>query len=467
MLRTRSEQPSLWESVLPEVCLRLPAELERVDAWLDDERFFAPFVPYFSARMGRPSVPMETYLRLMFLKHRYQLGYESSCAEVSDSISWRRFCQLNIDDPLPHPTTLMKITTRCGEAAVEALNEAALTKANAVKLVKTGKVRADTTVVSANVNYPTDTGLLARAVNKIAGAVRRIKAAGGATRTPFRDRSRAAGRRVRTIASKLRLRGAQAREQAQATVRRITGELADLATRTARDAAAVLRNARRTTRAATGRAGGRLRRAIDELATTIERTGRIVAQTRVRPAGDTPDSATRLVSLHDPDARPIAKGRLGKPVEFGYKAQVLDNQDGVVLDYTLEQGNPADAPQLVSAVRRVRRRTGNTPRAVTADRGYGEASVENQLLDLGVKTVAIPRKGKTAPARQHHERRPSFRKLVKWRTGCEGRISHLKHRYGWDRTRLDGRDRTTIWCGHGILAHNLVKITALAAARTT
>ena len=466
MLRTRNEQPSLWESVLPEVCLRLPAELERVDAWLDDERFFAPFVPYFSQRMGRPSVPMETYLRLMFLKHRYRLGYESLCAEVSDSISWRRFCRLNIDDTLPHPTTLMKITTRCGQAAVEALNEAVLAKANAAKLLKTGKIRADTTVVSANVNYPTDTGLLARAVNKIAGVVRRIKAAGGATRTPFRDRSRAAWRRVRAVASKLRLRGAQAREEAQATVRRITGELAGLATQTAHDAATVLRNARRALREATGRAKGRLRRAIDELATTIERTGRIVAQTRVRLAGDKPDSATRLVSLHDPDARPIAKGRLGKPVEFGYKAQVVDNEDGVVLDHTIEEGNPADAPQLVPAVQRVRRRTGTTPRAVAADRGYGEASVENQLLDLGVKNVAIPRKGKTRPARQQHERRSAFRKLVKWRTGCEGRISHLKHRYGWDRTRLDGRIRTATWCGHGILAHNLVKITALAASRT-
>jgi IS5 family transposase len=79
MLRTRNEQPSLWESVLPEICLRLPVELERVDAWLDDDRFFAPFVAHFSARMGRPSIPMETYLRLMFLKHRYRLGYETLC----------------------------------------------------------------------------------------------------------------------------------------------------------------------------------------------------------------------------------------------------------------------------------------------------------------------------------------------------------------------------------------------------
>lgn len=464
MLRTRNEQPSLWESILPEVCLRLPAELERVDAWLDDERFFAPFVSHFSPRMGRPSVPMETYLRLMFLKHRYRLGYESLCAEVSDSISWRRFCRLNIDDPLPHPTTLMKITTRCGQVTVAALNEQLLAKATEQKLVKTGKVRADTTVVSANVNYPTDTGLLAQAVGRIGRLVGRTKAAGGAPRTRFADRTRAAGRRVRTIASQLRLRGAQAREQAQATVRRITGELTGLARRAAADAAVVLRNARRAVPKVSGQTKGRLRRAIAELATMLTRTDRVITQTRIRLAGGTPPAATRLVSLHDPDARPIAKGRLGKPIEFGYKAQVMDNADGVVLDHTVEAGNPADAPQLVPAVQRVRQRTASTPRSVTADRGYGEARVETQLHDLGVKTVAIPRKGKTGPIRQCHERRPAFRKLVKWRTGCEGRISHLKHRYGWDRTRIDGIAGARIWTGHAVLAHNLVKLTTLAAA---
>src|SRR6266536_2186776 len=185
MLRTRNVQPSLWESVLPEGCLWLPAELERVDAWLDDEWFFAPFVPFFDPRIGRPSVPMETYLRLMFLKFRHGLGYESLCAEVSDSISWRRFCRIDIDGKVPHPTTLMKITTRCGEQAVAALNEVLLAKAVAARLVKTGKVRADTTVVSANVEYPTDTGLLAGAVSRIGRLVARIQTTGGAPRTVF------------------------------------------------------------------------------------------------------------------------------------------------------------------------------------------------------------------------------------------------------------------------------------------
>ena len=85
-----------------------------------------------------------------------------------------------------------------------------------------------------------------------------------------------------------------------------------------------------------------------------------------------PEGSKRRVSLHDPDSRPIAKGRLGKPVEFGHKAQLADNEDGVVLDYTVEQGNPPDAPQLAPAVQRIAKRTGRTPRTVTAARGYGQ-----------------------------------------------------------------------------------------------
>lgn len=145
-------------------------------------------------------------------------------------------------------------------------------------------------------------------------------------------------------------------------VRRITGELAGLAEKAATEAEQLLVNARRALRraqakatelaasgfhdAAAGRRRGRLRRAVNDLTDLLEATRRIVAQTRQRLSGTTPDGATRRVSLHDGDARPIAKGRLGKPVEFGYKAQVIDNDDGVVLDHTVERGNPADAPQL-------------------------------------------------------------------------------------------------------------------------
>src|SRR5690242_16471183 len=399
----------------------------------------------------------------MFLKFRYRLGYESLCAEVSDSIWWRRFCRIPLDGRVPHPTTLMKLTTRCGEGTVAGLNEALLARAAERKLLRTARVRADTTVISANVACPTGSGLLAKAVGKIARTVRRVQGAGDATRTRARDRRRAAARRVREIAGKLRSRAKLGREETSRAIARVTGELADLAQMAAAEAAAVLRNGRRALpRALSGRMRGRLRRALAELAVTVQRTAAIVAQTRSRLAGQLPDGATRLVSLHDPDARPIRKGRIDRPVEFGYKAQVTDNDDGVILDYSVECGAVHDGPQLAPAIERITRRAGQVPRAVTADRGYGQPAVERDLHTLGVRTVAIPRQAKTSPARKNIEHSRGFHRLVKWRTGSEGRISYLTRGYCWDRTRLDGRHGAAIWCGHGVLAHNLVKTGALA-----
>jgi IS5 family transposase len=400
----------------------------------------------------------------MFLKFRYRLGFETLCAEVSDSISWRRFCRIPLDASVPHPTTLMKLTSRCGEDAVAGLNEALWAKAAGDKLLRTTRVRADTTVICANVAYPTDSGLLAKAVGKLVRTARRVQAAGGATATVMTDRRRAAARRVRQIVSTLRSRGKLSREESSRVIRRVTGELADLAEQAAGQAAAVVRNGRRAVpRALSGRVRGRLRRALDELAVTIERTATLVAQARTRLAGQTPDGATRLVSLHDPDARPIRKGRIDRPVEFGYKAQVADNDDGVILDYAVEYGAAPDGPQLLPAIERISRRAGRTPGAVTADRGYGQPAVERDLHDLGVRTVAIPRQARASPARKTVEHSRGFHRLVKWRTGSEGRISYLKRGYGWDRTRLDGRHGAAIWCGHGVFAHNLVKIAALAS----
>jgi len=156
-------------------------------------------VPFFSPTVGRPSIPMETYLRMMFLKYRYRLGLETTCAEVADSISWRRFCRIPLGDPVPHPSTLEKITSRCGESAVAALNEVLLAKAAENKVIRLDKVRADTTVVEADVSYPTDSGLLAKGVAKMAAAVKKLKGMGLASGTAARDRTRSVRRRAHDI----------------------------------------------------------------------------------------------------------------------------------------------------------------------------------------------------------------------------------------------------------------------------
>ena len=69
---------------------------------------------------------------------------------------------------------------------------------------------------------------------------------------------------------------------------------------------------------------------------------------------------------------------LDQCAEFGYKGQIVDNDDGIILDHTAEQGNPPDAPQPAPAVQRVKKRAGQTPLTITADRGYGEAKVDRE-----------------------------------------------------------------------------------------
>jgi transposase, IS5 family len=354
VLRETDPQTTMWELLLPEEAKRLPAELVRIDAYLDDERFIAPWRALFSARLGRPSVPIDTLLGLLYLKHRYGLGYESLCREVSDSISWRRFCRIGLDRPVPHPTTLVKLVRRAGPEVIEQLNAALVAKLAAGKLLRARKLRVDTTVVEADIDYPTDADLLEQAVRKLGGLVRRVKARGAASRTRFRDRGRAAGRRMKQLARTLRRRSGVAMGE----VDRLTGEVAAIARRTLREVQVVAGNARR---AGARRSGdGRLGRLVGELEETITATQRLLAQTDQRLAGNRviPD---RLVSLSDPDARPIRKGKPRHPTQFGYTLLLAEEERGVIADHQLQQGNPPDAPQLVPAVERVIAVTGRTP----------------------------------------------------------------------------------------------------------
>ena len=72
---------------------------------------------------------------MMFLKHRYRLGMRPS-ARGKDSLSWSRFCRVPLGCRVPHPSTLEKITTRCGTETIAKLNEALLSKAGAAKVVR-------------------------------------------------------------------------------------------------------------------------------------------------------------------------------------------------------------------------------------------------------------------------------------------------------------------------------------------
>jgi transposase, IS5 family len=171
----------------------------------------------------------------------------------------------------------------------------------------------------------------------------------------------------------------------------------------------------------------------------------------------------RLVSLADPDARPIRKGKPQHPTQFGYTLLLAEDERGFIAEQQLQQGNPADAPQLVPAVRRVAEVTGRTPGTVVGDRGFGTAANDRALAQLGVARIGLQRKGRLSPTRAAVERTRSFRRLRNWRVGIEARISHLKRSFGLRRTRLRRLGGARTWVGLGIFAYNLQRMTVVAA----
>lgn len=194
--------------------------------------------------------------------------------------------------------------------------------------------------VEADVRCPTDSGVCAHAVSRLARAVTKVKAVGLAARTAFRDRRRSAAKVVRRVSAALG-RGGNTRP----AVDRETRALHDLAALTAREARRVLARARRTLRQPGRKGSAQATRLAEEIAGAE----RVIGQTARRLTGEKviPD---RMVSLSDRDARPIRRGKPQKPTEFGYKASIADTPEGLVVSHQLYAGNPADVSTLEAAV---------------------------------------------------------------------------------------------------------------------
>lgn len=446
MLRLRNDgQTDLWEALLPPELRMLSPELQAIDALLDDDVFLAPFSARMACNVGRPTIPMETYLRLMYLKHRYQMGYETLLKEVTDSLSWRRFSRIALNGAVPHPTTLMKLTRRCGTAVIDDLSTALLAQAVERKVLRSRRIRVDTTAMEADVRYPTDSGLCAHGVSRISSLVRKIKAAGMATRTRFRDRRRRAGKVVRRVSHALGTKGSKA------AIEQSTKDLRDLGRATIREAERILCNATRRVRSG-AKHGAHL---VKQLAESIIVVQRVITQTTRRLSGETtiPD---RMISLSDIDARPIRRGKPQKMTEFGYKVSIADTPEGFVVGHHVYKRNPADAQTLEPAIAAAQA-VGMDVRSVVADRGYGDVVGDKAVADRGIGAKVIPRKGRADPI----ERTRNWRRRYRWRAGSEGRISCLKREYGLRRTRLKGHQGAEIWAGMGVLAHNLHQFVAL------
>ena len=101
-----------------------------------------------------------------------------------------------------------------------------------------------------------------------------------------------------------------------------------------------------------------------------------------------------------------------------------------------------------------------------ADGGFASAANERVAWELGFEKVALPRGGRSVPSKKRSPPRQRwFRQALRWRTGCEGRISVLKRCHGLRRCRYRGLYGMERWVGLGVIANNLRVLRAGPGAR--
>jgi IS5 family transposase len=437
----------LWDEVLPIEVRELPEDLARLDRVLGDEVLLWPIAQAWEERArerGRPSIAMAVFVRLMVIKQRTGWGYETLIREVSDSLHLRRFCLIAIDQRLPDESTVRKLARRLGPEAVQEITRMVIEKAQRETRFTARAARVDSTVVEADIRYPSDAMLALQGARALTREGKKLMRLIGA-KVRVRDRSRSIGKTVRAISKTLARRTGEAKAQ----VMKLNEQAGQLIKRSATEAKRLAAAARG---AARGRGAKVKLRAANKLEQLADRCHKIAEQIDRRVRGlKIPD---RLVSISDPDARPIRKGKLGKPTEFGYVAQICEVTEntrkgarGFILPAGHAPGNPAENTLLPHTAAELDR-AGIRPRELVADGGFLPGPTRDTLPDLGSDQVHIS--GRHEPGSRRTRKR-----RARYRTGIEGRISHLKRRYGLRRSRLKGDDGMRIWTEWAILAYDL------------
>lgn len=377
----------------------------------------------------------------MVLRAHTGWGYATLVREVSDSLHLRRFYLIPLTDPVPSESTVRKLTRRLGPEVVAELIRGVITLATRERRFAPRAMRTDST----------DAGLAATGVRLLAAGARRLGRAVDGGVPHVRDRSRAVGRRLRAMTRTLRRRTGEARSD----VLRLTAEAGDLLARSVREARRTLAAVPEQTSAAARRTIERLEILIGQATTVIDQIGKRVRDERI---------TDRLVSFADPDARPVRKGKIANPTQFGYVSQLAEltgstrrGSRGLILPPVTRPGSVHENQLLPATVAELRR-LGLRPAEAVFDAGFGILVTRAALVDLGTRVFVVG-------SRTNQGSRRTRRRLARYRVDCEGRIAHLKRGYHAGRARLRSAQGAAIWENWAVLAYDIDTAAAMPPRR--
>lgn len=458
MVRRQYEQRSVFEMILPDGDKLWDNTLHRIDEVLEDEELVDRVEDALAARRlksrtrGRRGTPAAVVLRLLVLKHLYDWSFADCEREVRGSLVYRSFCRIDCER-VPDQKTLIRLARAVGPEVCQQVQERLVALARQRRIVRGRKLRVDTTVVETNIHYPTDSTLLGDGVRVITRTVKKLEGLVGKAQARLRDRTRSVRHQIFEIVQQSRRVGKELPAKMQAAYRRLIGTTRAVLRESQRAVEGVKRKARQI--------GPEIQRQVEELRQQVtqmsERTRQVLAQTRARVLKGNTHYPHKIFSVFETHTEAVRKGKAAKPTEFGKVVKIQEAENQFITDYEVCAQQVSDQALWGPSLERHQALFGRPPELATADGGFASVANECRAQDLGVKHVALLRRGRRkddpAPAAP---RSRWFQRARRWRTGCEGRISALKRRHGMRRCRYRGFRGMQRWVGWAVIANNLL-----------
>jgi IS5 family transposase len=329
---------------------------------------------------------------LHYLKYQHDLSDEDVVAVWVENPYWQHFSgERCFQHRLPiDPSSMTRWRKRLGAAGAEQMLGATIEAGMRMCVVgpaELKRINVDTTAQSKAIRFPTDAWLYNRTCERLVKAAR----AEGLT---IKQSYQRVGRRLLMQSS--RYAHARQMQRARACTRKLRTQLGR-----------VLREIERQKQTPS-----------TELAKLLETARRIHAQQR--------HDKNKIYSVHEPAVECIAKGKAGKPYEFGNKVSVaVSSRGGWFLGTRSITGNPYDGYTLAAQMRQVERMMGNSVGEVHVDMGYRRHDYQ------GAATVHVDK-------RQRGRTPRALWRWMKRRAAVEPSIGHLKNEHRLERNRLKG-----------------------------
>jgi IS5 family transposase len=399
---------------------------------------------------GRPGTTAEIILRMMLLKHFRDWSFEDLTREVRANLVYREFTRVG-GGKVPDDKTMGRLARQLGPEVVEKVHKRVVEIALEKKVAAGRKLRVDTTVVETNIHYPTDSSLLGDGVRVLTRVMKKVGEAAGQAGTALRDRTRSITLKVLAIARASRNKTESGKEKLKQAYVSLLAGASRVVGQAKQFSQEIANGIKRGNRKMLKKAKGQL----DEM---IPRVQQVLRQARERVLHGNTHAEGKLLSVFETETEVIRKGKAKKPNEFGKLVKIQEAENQLITSYEVLDKRPADSTLLLASIEQHIQVFGHAPDALAADPGFFSAANEAAAEKLGVKRVSIPSNGTPGKQRKEKQKKRWFKKLQKWRTGCEGRISVLKRRHGLQRSRYKGLCGMKRWVGLGVIADNLIHI---------